>query len=160
MDKLKAIKKQNKESKERTVVNQHKVDWYNTMKTQIKREKVLEAELLQFVESNSNLKVASDSDAMTRRVRSAIVAHDEAWSQRSKVFEIPESASELLALTEDTEPTRNDDDEFESDSRRSTLTSKRASDLEIFRRTQLATGPTFDPERDEVFDIRDLVDEI
>jgi len=42
------------------------------MKTSLKREKILEDEILAFVESNPNLKVSSDSDAMTKRVRIAI----------------------------------------------------------------------------------------
>jgi hypothetical protein len=39
LEKLGNIQKKNKESKERTVLNQHKVEWYNQMKTYLKREK-------------------------------------------------------------------------------------------------------------------------
>ena len=45
LDKLKQIKKSNKESKERTVINQHKIEWHNQMKSWIRREKQLENEL-------------------------------------------------------------------------------------------------------------------
>jgi hypothetical protein len=46
------IKKSNKESKERTVLNQHKIEWHNKMKTYIKREKQLEDELDKFLRDN------------------------------------------------------------------------------------------------------------
>jgi hypothetical protein len=39
LQKLKKVQKSNKESKERTVMNQHKIEWHNKMKQYIKREK-------------------------------------------------------------------------------------------------------------------------
>ncbi len=38
MQKLTQIKKQNKESKERTVVNQHKLEWFKTFRANQKKE--------------------------------------------------------------------------------------------------------------------------
>jgi galactokinase/mevalonate kinase-like predicted kinase len=38
MEKLTQIKKSNKESKERTVINQHKLEWFKTFRQNQKRE--------------------------------------------------------------------------------------------------------------------------
>jgi len=38
MQKLTQIKKQNKESKERTVINQHKLEWFKTFRANQKKE--------------------------------------------------------------------------------------------------------------------------
>ena len=63
------MKKSNKESKERTIVNQHKLEWYNQMKLSLKRERTLDDELLKFIEKNPELRVTSNSDQMTKKVR-------------------------------------------------------------------------------------------
>mgnify|MGYP006096245217 CR=1 FL=1 len=75
LKKLGTIKKKNKESKERTVLNQVKIEWYNKMKSYQKRERALEDELDKFMRDNANLKLGNDCEEATRRVRDRLHEH-------------------------------------------------------------------------------------
>lgn len=52
MQKLTVLKKKNKESKERTKINSHKLEWVKQLRLMAKREQTLEDELSLFIQSN------------------------------------------------------------------------------------------------------------
>ena len=58
MAKLKNIKKSNKESKQRTVINTHKLEWVKQLRAFQKRERVLEEEINTFIHQNPALSTA------------------------------------------------------------------------------------------------------
>ena len=132
LKKLTKIKVQNKESKERTVINQHKVEWFNQMKGYQKREKVLEQEIEQFMEKFENMTVASNCGENTAKVRARIK------EQESMMLE---SERQFNELNEDPDETRE-------------------SSLNFFPTAVDDDFQTFDPESDEVFSIKDLRHEL
>ena len=55
LQKLNAMTKKNKESKQRTKINQHKLAWFKQFRTLQSREKALEEELKTFLLSNPSI---------------------------------------------------------------------------------------------------------
>ena len=55
LSKLTAMTKKNKESKQRTKINQHKLAWFKQFRTLQAREKALEDELKNFLLSNPSI---------------------------------------------------------------------------------------------------------
>mgnify|MGYP003332488190 CR=1 FL=1 len=74
LSKLTQIKKANKESKQRTVINQHKLEWQKQMKQYLKRERTLEDELLKFMHDFQGMQVQSKCEGATKKVREHIKA--------------------------------------------------------------------------------------
>ena len=55
LSKLNQIKKETKESKQRTIMNQQKMEWHKTYRADQKREEQLTDELRMFINSNDIL---------------------------------------------------------------------------------------------------------
>lgn len=87
LQKLTKIKKSNKESKERTVLNQHKIEWHNKMKSYLKREKQLDDELEKFLRENPSLRVQSDCEQATKNVRERLKENKQKILDTDKMFE-------------------------------------------------------------------------
>lgn len=156
LEKLKKIQKQNKESKQRTVVNQHKIEWYNQMKSSLKREKQLEEELEKFIGENPNLKVTNDTDRMTWRARSAIHELEEDWAERERYYESLEqqlSEGQLAIANEE-------HDEMKSLQKDLDVFNKtRANEIiiEVSERSESRQGQR--DYEDELFGLKDLINE-
>ena len=104
LQKLGQIQKKNKESKKRTIVNQHKLDWVNTMKTFLKREQTLDVELTKFLESNPHIKVAANSQRATLAVRDRLLTFSEKMAAlESKFSSLKSDYSEPLAIEDEME---------------------------------------------------------
>ena len=86
LKKLGTIKKKNKESKERTVLNQVKIEWYNKMKSYQKRERALEDELDKFMRDNSKIIMANDCEEATSRVRDRLHEHHDKIMKKEMTY--------------------------------------------------------------------------
>jgi hypothetical protein len=52
LNKLNVITKKSKESKERTIINAHKLEWFKQFRNMQKRQQTLDDELAKFIKSN------------------------------------------------------------------------------------------------------------
>ncbi|CDW87601.1 UNKNOWN [Stylonychia lemnae] len=85
MQKLNQIKKSNKESKERTVINQHKLEWFKKFRQSQKREKQLEDELNEFISKNPNLTTNYDE---SKYLHNQVESYQLSTNESSKMLSI------------------------------------------------------------------------